>query len=350
MNRQRMDFEELRDSLLSVSEKLDSAAGGQAVNILSEPFSSRRTVYGYIDRQNLPGLFRTFDFANPDTSSPQRFFTTVPQQALFLLNSGFVIEQARTLTTNASFQKISRQEERVDFLYEKVYQRAPATDEVMAAEKFLNAQVTISSNNFIPPTWQYGYGEFVEAKKMVKFFPLARFTNNQWHATGEFPDTKFGHVMLNPTGGHPGNSADQSAIRRWTSPFDGAIKIEGTLRHRSDKGDGVRGRIISSRQGEVGQWIVHNGVSDTPVAQCEVKRGDTIDFVTEMRTSPESDSFEWAPKINVAKVDYGTVAPKRDNWNAQNDFDGPVQPAKSLSAWEKYAQVLLLSNEFIFID
>ncbi len=350
MNRQRMDFEELRDSLLSVSEKLDSAAGGQAVNILSEPFSKRRSVYGYIDRQNLPGLFRTFDFANPDTSSPQRFFTTVPQQALFLLNSGFVIEQAASLITNASFQNISRPDERVDFLYEKVYQRAPDKDEVMAAGKFLKTQLTMASNNFVPPTWQYGYGEFVDAKKTVKFFPLSRFTNNQWQATGEFPDLKFGHVMLNAAGGHPGNSAEHSAIRRWTSPFDGVVKIDGTLRHLSDRGDGVRGRIISSRRGELGQWIVHNSTSETAVAQCEVKRGDTIDFVTEMQTSPNSDTFEWAPKIQVSKMDYGTVAPKRNNWSAQNDFDGPAKPVKSLNAWEKYAQVLLLSNEFIFID
>ena len=34
------------------------------------PFTPRRTVYGFIDRQNLPGLFRTFDFASPDTHQP----------------------------------------------------------------------------------------------------------------------------------------------------------------------------------------------------------------------------------------------------------------------------------------
>ena len=38
-------------------------------------------MYGFIDRQNLPGLFRTFDFASPDTHAPQRYTTTVPQQA-----------------------------------------------------------------------------------------------------------------------------------------------------------------------------------------------------------------------------------------------------------------------------
>ena len=65
------------------------------MEITTAPFSARRTVYGFIDRQNLPGLFRTFDFASPDTSTPQRHTTTVPQQALFLMNSPFVVEQAK---------------------------------------------------------------------------------------------------------------------------------------------------------------------------------------------------------------------------------------------------------------
>ena len=66
-SRQRLDLEALRDSLLFVAGRLDFAIGGSAVDIVKEPFSNRRTVYGFIDRQNLPGLYRTFDFASPDT-------------------------------------------------------------------------------------------------------------------------------------------------------------------------------------------------------------------------------------------------------------------------------------------
>ena len=63
---------------------------------------ARRTVYGFIDRQNLDGLYRTFDFAVPDATSPRRFVTTVPQQALFLMNSPFLHEQARRLAASRS--------------------------------------------------------------------------------------------------------------------------------------------------------------------------------------------------------------------------------------------------------
>ncbi|MEO7678702.1 MAG: PSD1 and planctomycete cytochrome C domain-containing protein [Verrucomicrobiota bacterium] len=350
MNRQRLDFEELRDSLLAVADKLDPTAGGHSVDIVSEPFSNRRSVYGFIDRQNLPGIFRTFDFANPDTSSPQRFFTTVPQQALFLLNNGFVVDQAKGLTANTNFAKAPRDEARVDFLYEKIFQRNPDKTELKAAEQFLKTQATIASNSFTPPVWQYGFGEFVAEKKSVRFTALSFFTNQQWQASATFPDPGLGYAMLNPAGGHPGNQIEHSVIRRWTSPFQGTVKIEGTLSHPSDKGDGVLGRVVSSRAGEIGKWIAHNGKAETVVAECEVQRGDTIDFITEMQAGANTDTFQWAPTVSLVKVAYGSVPPKRNNWSAQNDFEGQVKAPKSLSAWEKYAQVLLLSNEFMFVD
>jgi mono/diheme cytochrome c family protein len=95
MNRRRLDFEAMRDGTLAVAGRLDPAVGGRSVPLLTQPFSRRRTLYGFIDRQNLPGVYRTFDFASPDTHSPFRFTTTVPQQALFLMNSPFLVEQAK---------------------------------------------------------------------------------------------------------------------------------------------------------------------------------------------------------------------------------------------------------------
>src|SRR5262249_31542112 len=84
-NRQRLDFESLRDSVLVVAGTLGPGFGGPSSEIESPAFASRRTLYGLIDRQNLDGVYRTFDFAVPDATSPRRFVTTVPQQALFLM-------------------------------------------------------------------------------------------------------------------------------------------------------------------------------------------------------------------------------------------------------------------------
>src|SRR5262249_45816662 len=113
--------------------------GGAAVDILDAPFIGRRTVYGSIDRQNLPGLFRTFDFASPDTTSPQRYQTTVPQQALFLMNSPFVVEQARRLAGRSELARAAGPEERIRRLYRLAYSRVAGPDEVALGLNFLQA-------------------------------------------------------------------------------------------------------------------------------------------------------------------------------------------------------------------
>ena len=137
MNRRRLDFEAMRDSLLSIAGRLDTTMGGRAVELTTQPFSTRRTVYGFIDRQNLPGLFRTFDFASPDTSTPQRYTTTVPQQALFLMNSPFVIEQARHFVQRADVAAQIKDEAKINRMYQLAYGRAAEADEIALGLRFL---------------------------------------------------------------------------------------------------------------------------------------------------------------------------------------------------------------------
>jgi len=97
MNPHRLEFEAVRDSLLAATGDIDLKMGGRSVDLFSQLATRRRTVYGFIDRQDLPGLFRSFDFASPDVSTPMRPQTTVPQQALFAMNSSFVIDQAKKM-------------------------------------------------------------------------------------------------------------------------------------------------------------------------------------------------------------------------------------------------------------
>lgn len=97
MPRQRLEFEALRDRLLVTAERLDGRIGGRSVMIHED--SPRRGLYAYIDREDFPGLLASFDVPSPDASRAKRAETTVPQQALFLMNSKFVIEQARALAS-----------------------------------------------------------------------------------------------------------------------------------------------------------------------------------------------------------------------------------------------------------
>lgn len=162
-NRQRLEFEAMRDALLAVSGKLDLKIGGPAVDIAKAPFSARRTLYGFIDRQNLPGMFRTFDFASPDATSPQRYFTTVPQQALYLLNSPFVQEQARALVKRMDTSEPPDDAARIRRLHQLAYARQPDEQELDLGVRFVQeagaeggltaweryAQVLLLANEFV---------------------------------------------------------------------------------------------------------------------------------------------------------------------------------------------------------
>jgi hypothetical protein len=137
-NRQRLDLEALRDGLLAVAGRLDVSVGGPAVDLLKEPFVPRRTVYGFIDRQNLPGLYRTFDFASPDTHAPQRYTTTVPQQALFLMNSPFAVQQAKAVANRPEVVGAATPESRIEVLYRLLYGRLSTAEEVELGVRFVN--------------------------------------------------------------------------------------------------------------------------------------------------------------------------------------------------------------------
>ncbi len=137
-NRRRLDLEAMRDSLLSVSGRLDLTMGGPSVDVAGDPRNCRRTVYGVVDRQDLAAMFRAFDFASPDASAERRPRTTVPQQALFAMNSPFVFEQIRALRQQAEAAARGNVEHCVEFLYRRILSREPARPELDRALRFIS--------------------------------------------------------------------------------------------------------------------------------------------------------------------------------------------------------------------
>jgi hypothetical protein len=133
--RTRLDFESMRDTILAVSDNLDYTMGGIQVDI-TDPETNRRTVYSFVDRQDMPGIFRTFDHPSPDVSSPGRFETTVPQQALFLMNSPFVNLNAKRLVESVRREAKSSRET-VTEIYRRLYQRDPSADEIETGLAFI---------------------------------------------------------------------------------------------------------------------------------------------------------------------------------------------------------------------
>jgi hypothetical protein len=137
MNRKRLDFEAMRDGLLALGGQLDGRIGGPSVKDAMTPGVRRRTLYAFVDRLHVPGLFRAFDFPSPDASSPRRDTTMVPQQALFLMNNPFVLHCAGSLLARPEVAGRDRMEDRVRALYRLCYGREPDGEELALAREFL---------------------------------------------------------------------------------------------------------------------------------------------------------------------------------------------------------------------
>jgi hypothetical protein len=159
MNRRRLDFESLRDAILFVSGRLDRSLGGPPFADASAPPSvpARRTLYAKIDRLNLPGLFRTFDFPDPNATNPKREATTVPPQALFLMNHPFTLAAAKGLAGRVDVAGVAEPSVRVERLYGILYGRRPGAEERALAVIFAAdpeggwdrfAQALLMSNEF----------------------------------------------------------------------------------------------------------------------------------------------------------------------------------------------------------
>ena len=136
-NLRRLDFESIRDTMLMLSGKLDRTLGGRAVNITDEPYSYRRTIYGFIDRDKLSEFQSQFDFADPNMTNSVRGSTIVPQQALYFMNNPLAIEVARNVNARAEMTKATSDDERVTQLYRMMYQRSPTLQERQIARDFV---------------------------------------------------------------------------------------------------------------------------------------------------------------------------------------------------------------------
>ncbi|HWN95050.1 MAG TPA: DUF1549 and DUF1553 domain-containing protein [Methylomirabilota bacterium] len=336
----RMQFEQLRDAMLAVSGELDTTTGGKPGELLDAK-NKRRTVYAMVDRQFLTGAFRTFDFANPDIHVAVRHETTVPQQALFFLNGSFAASRAKALAKQLTN---NLPEQRVQQLHRVLYQRAATRSEVTAALRFVKAAESDPAP--VPPPvretqWRYGTGEYDKSAKTLKSFtPLPHFTGSAWQGTASWPRGETGWAQLTAEGGHPGNTRAHACVRRWVAPRDGTVNITGTLKHDPEQGDGVRGFIVSSRDGELKAATVHKSKTSMSATNIVVKAGDTLDFIVDIGGTLNADQFLWAPVIKANET----------AWDARAEFDGPHPAPVYLTAWEQYAHVLLLANEFAFVD
>jgi hypothetical protein len=156
-NRERLEIEPIRDSLLMIAGQLDltppetspamnfrrsQVVGGGGRGGATQDFADtmrNRTVYVPVVRNFLPPMFETFDFPEPSETKGVREVTTVPTQALFLMNSRFVIDQARHAAERLLSANLATPQERVTRAYREVLGRMPTAAEMNRAMIFVHS-------------------------------------------------------------------------------------------------------------------------------------------------------------------------------------------------------------------
>jgi hypothetical protein len=158
MNRQRMDAEVLRDSVLETAGVLNLKMGGRPVipplteekravmwspsqwpESLDPAEHNRRSVYLYVKRSFPFPMFAIFDEPDTAVSCPRRDVTTVAPQALALLNSEFMEKQARNLAAHVQQAHPGDRNAWVRGAWQLVLSRDPSPEEKEKANSFLKA-------------------------------------------------------------------------------------------------------------------------------------------------------------------------------------------------------------------
>ncbi|MCG6156555.1 PSD1 and planctomycete cytochrome C domain-containing protein [Rubinisphaera margarita] len=314
---QRLEAEVLRDRMLTASGSLDRALFGPPAEIKEDETGQiivdgpqkRRSLYIEVRRTQPVAMLQMFDAPVMDINCERRPVSTVATQSLMLMNGEFTLAQA-------------------ELLAERVTTTARPVESAIA-----NTLPVLPEPAQEP--WGFGYGQFDETTGRTReFTPLPHWTGTEWQGSEKRPDPQIGWVFLTKTGGHPGNPKF-GAIRRLRIPDHGVLSIAGKLSHASENGDGVRGRIVSSRTGLLGEWQIKHGNLTTSVDSASVQRGDTIDFITDCLKDENSDSFSWTVTATLKHDDGETV------FDSERNFHGPVPsdsydelPARILAAWE----------------
>ena len=155
MPRRRLDLEAMRDSMLFVAGELDTSVGGKPVDLSTTPAIPRRTVYGFINRDIVSNLASTFDAANPNACSLKRPDTLVPQQTLFALNSEFIQDRAKSLVTLMKSSAGSEDSnERITWLYRRLFGRDPLSDEMESMLQFVQKPKADNADGTTEDRWQ----------------------------------------------------------------------------------------------------------------------------------------------------------------------------------------------------
>ena len=172
MNRQRLDAESMRDTILAVSGQLDSTMGGPSDEHfffkddhspvydyarfdVKSPKARRRSIYRFLVRSVQDPFMESLDCADPSLLVDKRSSTLTAIQALALLNDPLIIEQSKHLAARLMAHS-SDVHQQIDYVYRLVLARPPSKEERYLLSDYVNrrgaanlARLIFNSNEFL---------------------------------------------------------------------------------------------------------------------------------------------------------------------------------------------------------
>ena len=317
----RLEAEAVRDRMLTVSGNLDRTCFGPPLGIKKDDSGQvvvdgeqkRRSLYIQVRRSQPLGMLQAFDAPVMEVNCERRPVSTVATQSLILMNGAFTWKQARSLAERAAAEAQPLSDKRLAEL-----PQLPQPD---------------------LPAWSCGFCTLDEPDSPIgKFQPLPHWTGSAWQGGPTLPDATLGWATLHANGGHPGRS--RAVIRRWTAPADGRVSIQGNIGHGTEKGNGVRGRVVRRQSDVAAEWTVHNQQVQTSVANLDIKRGETIDLITDCLGDVSFDSFSWQATLTLHRDGQADLT-----FASPAGFQGPLAPHRSLPSQAVRAWKLALGRD-----
>lgn len=166
MNVRRLEAEALRDTILAVNGKLNLKEFGKPVPVMEDEVGQivvgienkngenrpgdiiplhgeefRRSVYIQVRRSMPLGMLDTFDLPTLDPNCTSRNFSTATPQSLLLMNSDFVLENAKFLGMRLATEAGTEPSAQIQRAWQLAFNRAPTEGELAGALQFWNEQV-----------------------------------------------------------------------------------------------------------------------------------------------------------------------------------------------------------------
>ncbi len=350
-NRRRAEFEAMRDRLLATAGSLDTTTpGGRSVNLGDAAADRRRSVYAFVDRYELPSTFVSFDLPHPDHHSPKRIETTVPQQALFFLNSPLLLRQASKLADNPEFRGLPDHATRLTWLYQRLFNRKPTADEFEFALAWLQNADPADYLPRLGGAWEVRHAPDTGGPLgELQSFPV--FDDNQWK-TG--PDLATAPIpWLSAAAGHDHAATGHALVLRWRAFGPGKVRMIGSVERTQNTGDTLawdvvdkHGKILASAPlpAEAKTGIDGDGEWTAVIP------GDTLDFILRAPNGHNSAGVKWDLKIlGMEEDDSKPVEVGHFNRDFPRSDSSPAAPPPA-DPWADLIQMLWASNEFHYID